>query len=391
MPQPSPFSRGQVNSDIREWTRLIESKGAINLAQGVCHVEPFPEKIAAIGAAREALEAGIHKSGWNTYSHFTGITELREQVARKAREFNHIREATADSVMITDGASGAFTCAMVSLVQPGGHEEVVVFEPYYTYHTFLLKLLGITPKPVPLRPPHWSFTRHDLEAAASSNTRAILVNTPANPSGKVFSREELETIRSFCIERDLWAITDEVYEFMVYDGLEHASLASLPGMWERTVTMQSFSKPLSITGWRVGSALAPPEVLRCLGFANEYAYVCAPTPLQHGVIAGFKDWRSFLPQRDIYQRKRDILCTALESAGLRIYRPSGSIYVLADVSRFGLEDDVAVNMMLIDRVGVGGVPAHGFYSDDSGKQQIRFCFAVEDEILHEAAQRLKGI
>lgn len=390
MPAPSPFTTGLVNSDIREWTKLIQDKGGINLAQGICHVEPSPEKIAAIRGACRAMETGIQEPGWNTYSHYTGVSLLRRQLATKAREFNHI-PAEEKNVIITDGASGAFTCALLALVQPGIGNEVIVFQPFYTYHTSLLKFLGMTPKSVTLHPPHWSFTREDLEAAWSPRTKAIVLNTPANPSGKVFSESEIKLIAEFCIKHDLWAITDEVYEFMVYDDLHHLSLASLDGMWERTVTMQSFSKPLSLTGWRVGSVIAQEDTLKFLGFGNEYAYVCSPTPLQHGVTDGFNDWRKFLPQGLIYQRKRDILCDALEAAGFPHHRPGGSIYVLADISRLNCIDDVQANHMLIDTIGVGGVPAHGFYDDDSGQQQIRFCFAVGDDLLNEASRRLRSL
>jgi aminotransferase len=391
MPRSSRYTDHLVNSNIRKWTTRIEKAGAINLAQGLCHVEPFDEKRAAVHAAGEALKKGLDQPGWNSYAHFSGIEQLREQIARKAREFNRLEHATREHVLVTDGASGAFTCAVLGLVEPGAEHEIIVFEPVYTYHTYLLRLVGIQAKGVRLRPPDWSFSRADLESACSSRTRALLLNTPANPSGKVFSRDELAMVASFCIDHDLWAISDEVYEFMSYDGHEHVSLASLPQMWERTVTINSFSKPFSATGWRVGSAVAHTEVLRSLGYVNEYAYVCAPTPLQHGVVAGYQNWQSFLVQRQRYQQKRDILCDALDLARFPHIRPAGSIYVLVDVSRFGLADAVKVNEMLIERVGVGGVPAEDFYSDDAGKQQLRFCFGVETALLHEAARRLKSI
>jgi aminotransferase len=220
-----------------------------------------------------------------------------------------------------------------------------------------------------------------------------VINTPANPSGKVFSREELDIIAKFCLDHDLIAITDEVYEFMVFDGLEHVSLATLPDMWPRTVTISSFGKMLSATGWRVGYVIAPEELIREIGYSNEYEAACAPAPAQWAVAAALEDIEPFLEHAAIFQRKRDDLCDPLEKAGFPFCRPSGAAYVLVDVSdlmaHWGMTRSEEVTLRLISRHGIGTVPADDFYLDGSGKRQIRFCFAVKDALLQDAAARLE--
>ncbi len=385
----SPYVTGARNSDIREWTNYIQERNAINLAQGICHIEPSEEKRQAVASACEMVERGLTQSGYNSYAHYSGIPELRRVIAAKAKGFNGLDVDADSEILVTNGASGAFNCAVHAIAQAG--EEVILFEPLYTYHIYLLRIHGFQPRTVRLRPPAWSFTIDDLEAAYSEKTRAIVVNSPANPTGKVFSCAELRIVAQFCEKHDLWAITDEVYEFMTFDGLSHVSLAALPGMWERTVTLNSFSKPLGLTGWRVGYSIAPREITQAMGYFNEYAYVCAPTPLQRAIATAFENWRAFEGLRRIYQHKRDILCKALHVAEFPYHEPKGAFYVLVDVSRLGLEDGEAANRRLIDKPKIGGVPAHDFYTDGSGKQQIRFCYAVEDRVLQDAAERLSGL
>ena len=383
----NPRNDGLRNSDIREWTRRIQEAKAVNLAQGLCHTEPTPQKIRAVRAARHAMLEGLRVIGFNTYSHYSGEPALRNLIARKALEYNNLRINPDTDVIVTCGASGAFECAVEALMQPG--DEAIVFEPVYTYHTSLLRKKGVVIRPVRLRPPGWTFDVSELERAVTAKTKMIVLNTPNNPTGKVFLRSELESIAALCRRHpQISVVTDEVYEFMVFDGHQHVSFASLPGMWERTITMNSFSKPLGITGWRVGYAIAPEIAIKVMGFTNEYEYVCAPTPLQHGVLAAFEEWTPLHDQGRAFARKRDMLCDALSSAGLPHNRPQGSMYVLVDVGALGGADAVAINSRLIANPGVGGVPAQGFYSDETGKHQIRFCYGVMDSVLQVAAERL---
>lgn len=380
---------GLKNSDIRKWTLYIETRGAINLAQGICHVEPSNEKKKVVATACAMLERGLVERGYNSYAHFSGIPKLRQVIAQKAKAFNGLDVHPDTEVLVTDGASGAFSCAVSALTNPG--DEIILFEPYYEYHASHLRSVGRLSKTVRLRPPNWSFTLADLEAAWSERTKAIVVNTPANPSGKVFSEDELSMIASFCEKKDIFAVTDEVYEFMTFDGLQHRSLAALPGMWKRTVTINSFSKPLSITGWRVGYSIAPRELTQAMGYYNEFGYVCAPTPLQHAIAEVFGEWSVFTQLSGVYQAKRDILCNALRKTGLSFYEPKGAFYVLVDISSLQLGDDVAANTRLIDDPGIGGVPAHDLYTDESGRYQIRLCYAIEDALLRDAADRLRRL
>jgi aminotransferase len=378
------------HSDIRRWTRIVEEVGGINLAQGICQVEPRPEVRQAVEDAHAAMLTGLEKVGFNTYTHYSGIDDLREAIAAKAREYNHL---TADpdpyngTIVVTNGATGAFNCLFESIIEDD--DEVLIFEPFYGYHLKSLALRGGTPRFIPLRGSSYEFDDSDLRAQLTERTKAILVNTPANPCGKVFSREDLSVIARFCQEHDLLAITDEVYEYMLYDGAEHVSLATLPGMAERTVTVTSFSKTLAITGWRLGYAIAPRELANKMALVNEFSYACAPSPLQHGIVNAIRNHRQFLTLRDMYQAKRDLLVNTLEQVGFQVTSPRGSYYIMADYTRLGFSDDVAAVEGLIRGVGVGAVPGSAFFSPGKGKNLIRFCFAFNDTGLHDACARLR--
>jgi aminotransferase len=378
------------HSDIRRWTRIVEEVGGVNLAQGICQVEPRPEVVASVEAAHRAMRTGLEKVGYNTYTHYSGIDPLREAIAAKAREYNRI-DADPDPydghIVVTAGATGAFACLFDAVINDG--DEVILFEPFYGYHLKSLALRGGVPRFVPLRPPDWSFDPADLRARLSRRTRAVLINTPSNPSGKVFTRQELGVIADFCTENDLLAVTDEVYEYMLYDGAEHVSPATLPGMAERTVTVTSFSKTLAITGWRLGYAIAPRPLAKKISLVNEFSYACAPSPLQHGIVDAVRNHSQFRTLRDFYAPKRDLLADTLEAVGFRVSRPRGAYYIMADYTGLGFADDVAAVEGLIRGVGVGAVPGSAFYSGDRGKNLVRFCFAFNDAGLQDACGRLR--
>lgn len=379
-------------SDIRKWTSIVEKVQGINLAQGNCFIEPQPEFPTLAAEAVKAMMRGCEQGGYNTYVHASGVDKLREAIAVKAREFNGI---TADpdllegNIVVTHGATGAMACALDALVDPG--DEVILFEPFYNYHIKSLAMRSGVPRFVKLAPPEWTFDADTIEAAITPRTKAVIINTPCNPSGKVFTRKELETIGDICQRYDLMAITDEVYEFITFDGAEHISLASLPGMADRTITISSFSKTMAITGWRIGYAIAPPIIAQRIRVANEMNYVCAPAPLQHAIAAVAQDWRQFTRLAALFERKRNILLSALEEAGFTVHRPRGAYYVLADFSRLGFVDDMSAVTEMIQRVGVGAVPGTAFFTGGAGKTQLRFCFAFRDEGLHYAGQRLRQL
>lgn len=367
-------------SEIRAMTRECVRVGGINMGQGIC---PLASPQELLEATAEAVLADK-----STYSKFEGVDDLRTAIANKLATYNGLEIDPDTELVVTIGSTGSFICTLQGLFNPG--DELIIFEPFYGYHVNALRVSGCEARFVTLQGPGWTFTREMLEAARTERTRGILVNTPGNPSGKVFTREELEMIADFCKEHDLIAITDEIYEYMVYDGRKHISLATLPGMWERTVTMSGFSKTFAITGWRLGYAAAPAHLAGPIGLVNDLFYICAPTPLQHGLAAGMArlDAGYYEELCEGYRQKRDFFCAALESAGLRPLVPQGAYYILADVSSLGFEDDKAAAMHILERAGVASVPGSSFFESDAGRSLVRFCVSQEWEDLRAAADRL---
>ena len=368
-------------SFIRRMTRECERVGGINLGQGVCDLPTPPAILQAAAAAVLADES--------MYSPFEGRRELRQAIAAKAQSYNGLCQVDPERhVTVTCGATGGFLCALHGLLDPGA--EVLVFEPYYGYHVNTLRAGGLTPVAVPLAEPDWSLEPAALEAALTPRTRAVLVNTPANPSGKVFSAADLEAVAALCRNHDLLALTDEIYEYIVYER-PHLSLAALPGMWERTVTISGFSKTYSITGWRLGYAIAPEPLTERLGLANDLMYICAPTPLQLGVARGMRELgpEYYTDLAADYRRKRDRLCAALRQAGLTPRVPAGAYYVLADAASLHPTDDVQAAMALLQRHGIAAVPGHSFYAHAPERVLLRFCFAKDWPILEDACRRLE--
>ena len=368
-------------SYIRRMTRECERVGGINLGQGVCDL-PTPPAILEATAAAAREDRSI-------YSSCEGLPQLRAQIARKLDAHNGLAVDPDTELVVTVGSAGAFACACQALLNAG--DEVIVFEPFYGYHVNTLRGLERVPVLVPLSPADWELDAERLAAAITPRTRAIIVNTPANPSGKVFSRSELEAIRDLCVRHDLLLLTDEIYEHIVYER-PHVSPATIPGLRERTVTISGFSKTFSITGWRLGYACAPPELAARIGLVNDLLYICAPTPLQYGLAAGMARLGDDY-YRDLatdYRAKRDEFCAVLAEVGLPPHVPDGAYYVLADVSSLGCPDAIAAAMHILERVGVASVPGSSFFAG-GGERLVRFCYAKDWPVLRAACARLRAL
>jgi aminotransferase len=372
-----------AQSEIRVMSVECEKVGGINLAQGVCDTEvPLPVR----RGAQQAIDQGP-----NSYSRFDGIPELRAAIAQKLRVNNGIVADPETEITVSTGSTGSFYCACLSLLNPG--DEVILFEPYYGYHVNTLLAVEAIPSYVTLRAPDWTFTAQDLENASTDRTMGLVINTPANPSGKVFTRAELECIAEFATRRDLLIFTDEIYEYFVYDGRTHISPASLPCMAQRAITISGLSKTFSITGWRIGYSVCRADWAAMIGRMNDLVYVCAPVPLQAGVAAGIAELTPhFYSSLQIeYASKREHICQALSRAGLRPCVPQGAYYVLADVSRLPGANSKAKAMHLLARTGVATVPGEAFFHGSEGNNFVRFCFAKSDDVLEEACRRIESL
>ena len=372
-----------TESVIREMTRLARAHDAINLAQGFPDFEP-PDVV------KEAACAAI-RGGVNQYAITWGAVSLREAIAEKARWYNGLVVDPERNVTVCCGATEAMLSTLLAIVDPG--DEVIVFEPFYENYGPDAILSGAVPRFISLREPDWCFDEAELRAAFGPRTRAIVLNTPNNPTGKVFSREELETIAALCRLHGVVAISDEIYEHILHDGARHVSLGSLPGMEELSVTISALSKTYSVTGWRVGWAIACAELTSAIRKVHDFATVGAPAPLQEAGAAALRLPESYYAglARD-YQARRDLALTALEAAGLVPFRPSGAYYTMADFSPLGFDDDREFATWLVKEVGVAAVPGSSFYVDpEKGRKRIRFNFCKRDETLAAAAARLSRL
>jgi aspartate/methionine/tyrosine aminotransferase len=369
-----------TESVIREMTRLALEYGAVNLSQGF---PDFPAPAEIKRAATEAIAADI-----NQYAITWGAKSLRDAIARKFERTQGVAADPEREITVCCGSTEAMISSMMAIINPG--DEVVVFEPFYENYGPDAILSGATPRFVKLRPPDWTFDPAELAAAFGPATKAIILNTPNNPTGKVFERAELEAIRDLCVRWNAFAITDEIYEHMLYDGARHISLASLEGMRERTITINALSKTYSVTGWRVGWAIAPPEVSAAIRKVHDFVTVGAAAPLQEaGAVAlGFP--ASYYEQLDReYAARRDTLLGILTRAGFRCFRPRGAYYIMTDISAFGFPDDVAFARYLVKDIGVAAVPGSSFYRDPAdGRTQLRFTFCKTEKTFQAAAERL---
>ena len=369
-----------AKAEIRNMTVECERVGGINLAQGVCDL-PVPPPVAS--GAEEAI-----RGGGNAYTRHDGIARLRRAIAGKMQSLNRITADPETEVVVSAGSTGALYCAVYALLDPG--DEVVVFEPYYGYHVNTLLAVDAVPRFVRMHAPEWAYDLDEVRRAITPKTRAILLNTPGNPTGKVYSRGELTDLARLATEHDLFVFSDEMYEYFVYDGTEHVSIGSLPEAKDRTVTVSGYSKTFNITGWRIGYAIADARWAEMIGYVNDLVYVCAPAPLQAGVAAGIEQLG-----RDYYdglvtdfRAKRETLCSALRDAGFGLACPRGAYYVLADASHIPGGDSKDKALRLLREARVASVPGGAFFHDQAGERFLRFCFAKTDAELAEAAERL---
>ena len=376
----SERASGLVESVIREMTRLALQHGAVNLSQGF---PDFPAPAELKQAAKRAIDADI-----NQYAITWGAKNFRDALARKASRSLGWQVDPETEVTVCCGSTEAMFATLLSLLNPG--DEVVIFEPFYENYGPDCALTGAVPRFVRLRPPDWRFSLEELEAAFNERTRAVILNTPNNPTGKVFTREEMEGIAELCRKWDTLAVTDEIYEHILYEGHRHISIASLEGMRERTVTVNSLSKTYSVTGWRVGWTIACPELSNSIRKVHDFLTVGAAAPLQEAGVTALSLPESYYQKLAAdYTERRDRLLGVLEACGFSCFRPFGAYYIMTDISRFGFPDDTSFVEYLIQDVGVASVPGSSFYSNPAdGRQQVRFTFCKSDATLDEAARRL---
>lgn len=379
----SQLAPGTIQSEIRAMSVACEQMGGINLAQGVCDT-PVPAVVeeAAIQAIRD---------GHNIYTRLDGIGRLRNAIAAKQqRDYGLVYDPESE-VLVASGATGGLHAAAMALLNPG--DEVILFEPFYGYHVSTLKSLRARPVLVPLAEPDWALDLDALKAAITPKTRAIIVNTPSNPGGKVFSLAEIQGVAEVCTAEDLFLITDEIYEYFVYDGLKHISPATLPGMKERTIVISGFSKTFSVTGWRLGYVTADRKWMGAMSYFHDLTYVCAPSAFQHGAAAGLE----LLPPgfyaelAAAHEDKRGRMLAALAAAGMKPTTPAGAYYVLADATNLPGKTAAQKARNLLAATGVASVAGSAFFRPGHGENLLRFCFAKKDHDLDEACERLRRI
>jgi aspartate/methionine/tyrosine aminotransferase len=387
--QPKSLLSGKVElfteSVIREMTRQAMQYGAVNLAQGFPDF-PAPREIKE--SAQEAIAGDV-----NQYAITWGAKSLRDAISRKMKSSNGLSINPEREITVCCGSTEAMISTLLAVCNAG--DEVIIFEPFYENYGPDSILSGAKPRFVKLRPPtsndaEWSFDERELRAAFHRNTKAIILNTPNNPTGKVFTRSELELIRDLCVEFNVLAITDEIYEHILYDGSEHICIATLDGMRDRTVAINGMSKTYSVTGWRVGWTIASPEITSAIRKVHDFMTVGAPAPLQEAGAVALGLPKSYYEQLAAnYLKRRDRLVPALEQAGFRCYLPRGAYYVMTDISAFRSKNDVEFTRFLVKEIGVAAVPGSSFYNDPrDGARQVRFAFCKRDQTLDEAAARL---
>jgi len=384
-----------TESVIREMTRLTQLYGGVNLSQGF---PDFPAPDAVKDAACAAIRADV-----NQYAVTWGARGLREAIAREFTRRHGLKVVPDEQVTVCCGATEAMMATMMAIIDPG--DEVVIFEPFYENYGPDAILSGATPRYVTLREPdpstsvagrpadpgaNWTFDPGELAAAFNDKTKAIILNTPNNPTGKVFTREELEAIAALCRKWDAIAISDEIYEHIIYDGHSHIPIATVDGMADRTVTINSLSKTYSVTGWRVGWTISPPSLTGAIRKVHDFLTVGAAAPLQEAGIAALGVPDTYYDQlAAACRRRRDLLLEILERHHFTCYRPYGAYYIMTDITAFGFADDVEFARHLVKDIGVAAVPGSSFYSRPSaGRTKLRFCFCKRDETMAEADRRL---
>jgi len=393
----NPVAAGRVSGDarlsekagqftesvIREMTRLALAHNAVNLSQGFPDFGA-PEEIKA--AARDAITRDV-----NQYAITWGAKSLRNAIAEKFQRTQGLTIDPEREITVCCGSTEAMMAAMMAIINPG--DEVVVFEPFYENYGPDAILSGASPRFVRLRAPDWSFDADELARAFSNKTKAIILNTPNNPTGKVFSRAEMETIRDLCVRHNAFLITDEIYEHMLYDGAKHISAATIEGLRERTITINALSKTYSVTGWRVGWAISPPEVTSAIRKVHDFLTVGAAAPLQEAGAIALRFPDAYYEQlASDYLERRNRLLGILGDAGFKCFTPRGAYYIMTDISAFGFANDVDFARHLVKEIGVAAVPGSSFYHNPAdGAQQLRFTFCKKESTLAEASQRLSKL
>lgn len=367
-------------SVIRQMSQMARKYNAINLAQG------FPD-FACPQALKDAASKAIYDD-INQYAVTWGDPEFRQAIAAKEGPYLGINIDPDTQVTVTCGATEAMAAVMLATINPG--DEVIVFEPYYENYGPDAIIAGAIPRYVTLHAPDWTFDEAELAAAFNENTRAIIINTPHNPTGKVFSREELQVIAKYCQKWDVLAFTDEIYEHILYDGHKHVGMASLPGMENRTVTINGLSKTYSVTGWRVGIVIAPEDITNAVRKMHDFLTVGAAAPMQRAGIVAMQMPQSYYDDlATLYHEKRGIMLNILDEAGIKYFRPQGAYYAFTDVSDFGYKTDVEFTHFLVREIGVAVVPGSSFFSrPELGRKFVRFCFSKRPETLNAAQERL---
>lgn len=376
--------QGLVQSDIRRLTIECEKVGGINLGQGICDLPTHP--LVAQGAI-DAI-----KDGKATYTHAMGLIELRRKIAEKLQRLNNLKYSPDTEVCVTVGSSGAFASAMFATLDPGS--EAILIEPYYGYHLNNLLLAGVVPRFARMDLATMKLDRASIEAAISSKSRALILCTPGNPAGLVLSEADIKWLGELAEKHDLLIFSDEIYEYIVYDQHRHISIASVGNLRERTLTIGGLSKTFSITGWRIGYLAAPENIIKRAAVVSDLLYICAPHPLQRGVLKGFDAPASYYEDmRKQYERDRDLICGSLEQGGFKAYRPQGSYYVMADFSKLGWADDQTASRELLARAKIAAIRGGAFYEPGSGrgKHLLRFCYAKPADALAEACKRLAAL
>lgn len=376
-----------TESVIREMTRICDAVGGYNLSQGFPDFEsPKAIKEAAIKAIQQDL---------NQYPVTFGEPELREAISQKAQHYNGIQCVPETDITVTCGATEAMIATLTALINPG--DEIIVFEPFYENYGPDGILSGASPRYVTLYAPDWHFRSEELEQAFNAKTKAIIINTPNNPTGKVFTKEELEVIAELCVKWDCYAVTDEIYEHILYDGAQHVSMATLPGMKDRTITVNAISKTYSVTGWRVGWAIASATITARIRKVHDFLTVGAPTPFQHAAVTALAFSEEYYANlRAHYTEARQFLINVLQETGFEPHIPKGAYYTIADVSdlmeKLGVTDDVSFSRKLIELTKVATVPGSSFYSQpEKGKHQVRFCFCKKWETLRAVDKLLRKL
>jgi aspartate/methionine/tyrosine aminotransferase len=365
-----------------EMTALARRFGAVNLGQGAPDFDgPEFVKEAAIRAIR---------AGQAQYARMIGVAELNEAIANRFTRERGLKVDPEREVTVTSGCTEAIAATMLGLLEPG--DEVLLVEPFYDSYPATIAMAGARTRSVVLRPPRFALDPAELERAVTPRTRMVLLNTPHNPTGRVFSAEEIAGVADLCTRRNLLCVSDEVYERLVFDG-DHRSIATLPGMAERTVTLSSLGKTYSLTGWKIGWAIAPPALTAAIRAAHQFLTFAAPTPLQHAAAEALRSGEDYdRAFRAAYRRRRDLLVDGLGRAGFGVSAPEGTYFVLADHGRFGFADDRAFCRWLVETVGVAAIPPGSFYSDpQDARRLVRFAFCKREETLAEAVERLQRI